>query len=175
MAVFLRHQPGLRHAVQALIAGLGFFLLGWIGILAWGGNAHSSTPIWLATAFGICAILRLARSRSEDAVMLAAMLPAGLLANMLGGASWPLVIGFSVINIIDVAAALFAIRALKVRRITTARTAVRFALAAAISPALLAAPFPGCWSRVSAATASPPGCNGSWPISWASASSFRWA
>ena len=137
MAVFLRHQPGLRHAVQALIAGLGFFLLGWIGIAAWGGNAHSSTPIWLATAFGICAILRLARSRSEDSVMLAAMLPAGLLANMLGGASCPLVIGFSVINIIDVAAALFAIRALKVRRITTARTAVRFALAAAISPALL--------------------------------------
>jgi signal transduction histidine kinase len=141
MAAFLRHQPALRSLVLALIAGIGFFVLGWTGILAWGGNAHSSTPIWLATAFGICLILRLSRSRAEDAVMVAAMLPAGLLANWLGGATLPLVIGFSLINIIDVAAALVAIRALKVKRITTVRTAVRFGLAAAISPALVGAVF----------------------------------
>src|SRR5689334_7180164 len=98
MAVFLRHQAALRHLIQALIAGLGFFLLGCGGILVWGGNAHSSSPVWPATAFGICVIVRLARGRSEDAVMLAAMLPAGILANWLGGAGWAMNLGFSAIN-----------------------------------------------------------------------------
>ncbi|MBV9550822.1 MAG: hypothetical protein JO256_14220 [Alphaproteobacteria bacterium] len=123
----------------AAIAGLGFFLLGWGGIALWGGNGHTGTPIWPATAFGLCLILRQSRSRTDDIVMLAAVLLAGLAANWLGGADRPLIIGFSLINLVDISAGLFAIRRLKLRRITTWRSVARFAAAAAVSPALLGA------------------------------------
>jgi signal transduction histidine kinase len=141
MNALLGSNPQLRRIGLALIAGLGFFLLGWGGIAVWGGNAHSSSPIWPATAFGICIILRLSRSRADDMAMLAAMLPAGILANWLGGAPWSLIIGFSVINVLDMMAGLFATRRFAPPRITTARSAARFAVAAAISPALFGAVF----------------------------------
>ncbi len=129
----------LRRINLALIAGAGFFLLGWGGIAVSGGNAHSSSPIWPATAFGICLILRLSRSRADDIAMLAAMLPASIVANVLGGAPWSLIIGFSLINVLDMMAGLYATRRFAPPRITTARSAARFAVAAAISPALFGA------------------------------------
>jgi len=143
MASATRTDPLLRRALLALGTGFAFFLLGWGGIAVWGGNAHSSSPIWPATAFGICIILRLSRGRADDTAMLAAMLPAGLLANWLGGASWGMILGFSVINILDMAAGLYAIRRFAPARITTGRSAARFALAAAITPALFGALFAG--------------------------------
>ena len=76
----------------ALAACAGFFLLGYGGIMVWGGNAHSASPIWPATAFGFVMMLRLSRSRAATTlVMLAAMLLAGLCGQLLGGASrcWP--------------------------------------------------------------------------------------
>lgn len=142
-------NPLLRRLKLALITGLVFFLLGWGGIAVWGGNAHSASPIWPATAFGICIILRLSRSRSDDFAMLAAMLPAGILANWMGGAPWVMIIGFSLINLLDMMAALVAIRHFAPSRITTMRSAARFAVAAAFSPALFGAFFAGLlvWSQ----------------------------
>ncbi len=131
----------MRRLKLALVSGLVFFLLGWGGIAVWGGNAHSSSPIWPATAFGLCIILRLSRGRADDIAMLAAMLPAGLLANGLGGASWPLTTGFSVINLLDMMGGLYAIRRFAPARVTTSRSLARFAVAAAISPALFGALF----------------------------------
>jgi signal transduction histidine kinase len=137
-ALDARH-PVRRRLWLSLVAGTGFFLLGWGGIALWGGNAHTGSPIWPATAFGLCLILRLSRSHADDAAMLAAMLVAGLAANALGDAGPPLVVGFSLLNIVDIGAGLFAIRRLKVGRITTWPTVARFAAVAAISPALLGA------------------------------------
>src|SRR6202012_6175680 len=96
-----------RSVIAALTFG-GFFLLGYGGIFIWGGNSHSSSPIWPATAFGFVMLIRLSRSRADDAVMLAAMLVAGLFANRLGGASPALSLGFSLINVLDVAAGGFS-------------------------------------------------------------------
>jgi len=143
----LSRQPALRHPWRPLwlaaIAGMGFFLLGWGGILIWGSHVHSPSPVWPATAFGLCLMLRLSRSRADDSAMLAAMLLGGILANILGGADWTTTFGFSVINVLDMLAGLIAIRRLEFRRITTWPTAGRFAAAAAISPALFGAIFAG--------------------------------
>ena len=127
---------------QALIAALtfgGFFLLGYGGIFIWGGNSHSSSPIWPATAFGFVKLIRLSRSRSDDAVMLAAMLAAGFAANRLGGASPLLALGFSLINVLDVLAGLVAFRRLCPSRVTSNRSMAKFVFIAGISPSLFGA------------------------------------
>ncbi len=134
-------EPAMRRLLLAAIAGIGFFLLGWGSILIWGDHVRTPSPLWPGTAFGLCLMLRLSRSRADDSAMLLAMLPAGLLANILGGADWTTTFGFSVINLLDMLAGLIAIRSLGAPRITTWRTAGRFAVAAAISPALFGAVF----------------------------------
>jgi signal transduction histidine kinase len=136
-------QPASRRLWLAALAALGFFGFGWGGILIWGGNAHSSSPVWPATAFGLCLMLRLSRSRADDTAMLLAMLAAGVGANILGGADAITTAGFSVINILDMLAGLVAVRSLAAPRVTTWRTVLRFAVAAAISPALFGAIFAG--------------------------------
>jgi signal transduction histidine kinase len=123
----------------AAITFTGFFLLGYGGILVTGGNSHQASPVWPATAFGLCLLLRLSRSRADDLAMLAAILAGGLLANRLGGASPSLVIGFSIINLLDVSAGLVAMRKLARPRFNTMASALRFGLAAAISPSLFGA------------------------------------
>jgi signal transduction histidine kinase len=128
-----------RLAWLATITFSGFFLLGYGGIWVAGGNSNQASPVWLATAFGLCLLLRLSRSRADDLAMLAAILAGGLLANGLGGATPPLVIGFSVINLLDVLAGLVAMRILAQPRFTTMKSALRFGLAAAISPSLFGA------------------------------------
>lgn len=121
-----------------VITLLGFFLLGYGGIFVWGGNSHSSSPIWPATAFGFVMMVRLSRGSRDDFVMLAAMLAAGLAANMLGGAPAALVVGYSLINIIDVMAGVWVVRRMGgVPRIKTMRTAAKFLLAAGVSPSLI--------------------------------------
>jgi len=127
---------------QALIAALtfgGFFLLGYGGIFAWGGNSHSSSPIWPATAFGFVMLIQLSRSRTDDAAILSAMLAAGLLANRLGGASPLLALGFSLINVLDVLVGLVAFRRLCPSRVTSNRSMAKFVFIAGISPSLFGA------------------------------------
>ncbi|HEX4178003.1 MAG TPA: histidine kinase dimerization/phospho-acceptor domain-containing protein, partial [Rhizomicrobium sp.] len=129
-------------ARQALIATLtfgGFFLLGYGGIFIWGGNSHSSCPIWPATAFGFVMLIRLSRSRGDDAALLSAMLAAGLIANRLGGEAPLLALGFSLINMLDVLAGLVAFRRLRLSRVTSAATMARFAFVAGVSPSLFGA------------------------------------
>jgi len=132
-------QNATRRLCLTLITGLGFFLLGWGGIMITGGNAHSAAPIWPATAFGLCMALRLSRSRADDVAMLGAMLVGGLAANWLGGAALGLGAGFSVINVFDVAAGLMVTRRILAPRFTSFQRAARFLLAAAISPSILGA------------------------------------
>jgi signal transduction histidine kinase len=139
MASSLTKRSTTRLAFLAALTFAGFFLLGYGGILIAGGNSHQSSPVWPATAFGLCVLIRLSRSRAEDMAILGAILIAGLCANALGGAEPRLLIGFSLINLLDVLAGLVAMRALAQPRFNTARSAMRFALAAAISPSLFGA------------------------------------
>jgi signal transduction histidine kinase len=139
MRFIIAQNSATRSAMLAATTLGGFFLLGYGGIMLVGGNSHQASPVWPATAFGLCLLLRLSRSRSDDVVMLAAMLVGGFAANALGGAALPLVIGFSVINILDIMAGLVTMRRLENYRIRNGRSALRFALAAAISPSLFGA------------------------------------
>jgi signal transduction histidine kinase len=135
----LQHRSALRLASLAGLTFAGFFLLGYGGILLAGGNSNQSSPIWPATAFALCMLIRLSRSRGEDLAILGAILIAGLCANTLGGASPVLSIGFSLTNLVDVLVGLVAMRKLVQPRFNTIPSALRFALAAAISPSLIGA------------------------------------
>ena len=139
MRTLIAPQGAARLMSLAAITFGGFFLLGYGGILVTGGNSNHTSPVWPATAFGLCILLRLSRSRRDDRVMLAAMLAAGLAANAMGGASLPLIIGFSLINLVDVLAGLVAVRKFAKPRFNTVPAALRFSAAAAISPALAGA------------------------------------
>jgi signal transduction histidine kinase len=139
MAVVSAGRGAARLATLAGLTFAGFLALGYGGILIAGGNSHQASPVWPATAFGLCLLLRLSRSRHDDAVMLAAILAAGLLANGLGGAAPPTVIGFSLINLLDVLAGLVAVRKFAKPRFNSSKSALRFGLAAAISPSLFGA------------------------------------
>jgi signal transduction histidine kinase len=128
-----------RRAWLIALTFAGYFLLGYGGIFIWGGNAHGVTPIWPATAFGLLMLMRLSRGRADDIAMLAAVLVAALLANEAGGAPPALAIGYGVINLLDVSAAILAVRTLGMPRMKTLASVAIFMLVAAASPALLGA------------------------------------
>ncbi len=139
MALAAAQKNTTRLASLIAFTFAGFFLLDYGGILVAGGNSHQSSPVWPATAFGMCLMLRMSRSRRDDSAMLAAMLVAGLLANWLGGASAAMIIGFSFINILDVLAGIVTMRTFAKPRFNTVKSTARFAFAAAISPSLFGA------------------------------------
>jgi len=97
----------LRRAYLALAMALGFFALGYAAILI-SRHGQAIAAVWPATAFALCLVLRNARSDADIAWMLAAMLPAGLAANALGGSPLGLNIGYSLINILAVWLSLLA-------------------------------------------------------------------
>jgi signal transduction histidine kinase len=97
----------LRRAYLALAMAGGFFALGYGAILI-SRQGHAIAAIWPATTFALCLVLRNARSSADSAWMLAAMLPAGLLANGLGGSPPALNLGYSLINILAVWLSLLA-------------------------------------------------------------------
>jgi signal transduction histidine kinase len=88
-------------------------------------------------------MLRQSRSRADDLAMLVAMLPAGLAANALHGTAWPVNLGFSIINLLDMSAGLLAVRGLGMPRLRNWGAAARFTLVAAITPALVGGFFAG--------------------------------
>ena len=59
-----------RTALAACVTFLGFFLLGYGGIMVSAGRGNAVAVIWPATAFGMCMLLRLSRDRRIDAVLL---------------------------------------------------------------------------------------------------------
>lgn len=137
---FLARAQTVRPTWLAILTFAGFFLLGYGGIFAWGGNSHSSSPIWPATAFGFVMMVRLCRSRADGIAMLTAMLTAGLAANLMGGAPGVLAVGYSLINIVDVMAGVWVVQRMGgMPRIKTMHAAAKFTLAAGAGPALAGA------------------------------------
>lgn len=107
MPILSEQQATHRRLRLALIMVLGFFALGYAGILL-SRQGHAISAIWPATAFALCLVLRNARGRADIIWMLAAMFPAGLLANGLGHSSLDLNISYSLINILAVWLSLLA-------------------------------------------------------------------
>ncbi len=109
MRIFQMNIAASRILGLSLVTFAGFFLLGYGGIYVW-ADKHSLSPIWPATALGFVMMLRLPKGRAEDLAMLAAMLAAGLAANLLGGSSLLGASLFSAINVLDVLAGVLAVR-----------------------------------------------------------------
>jgi signal transduction histidine kinase len=147
MSSSLRRNFPQKIAIITAATGAGFFLLGYVGILAWGGNGHTPTPIWPATAFGMCMVLRLGRNRLLDLAMLGAILVAGLLTNLLGGVTPDLSIGYSLINVLDVTAGVLTVRHLAQLRFAGMGAGLRLGLAAGIGASLFGAALAGLLTR----------------------------
>ena len=137
MTSYIAPKGAARLATLAAIAFIGFFILGYGGILIANSNGESPSPVWPATAFGLCIMLRLSRSRRDDIVMLGAIVVSGLLVNGAAGSSLPLNLGYSLINPLDVMTGLVAMRRLALPRFNTAKSVARFVLAAVIGPAMI--------------------------------------
>ena len=91
--------------VAAFVAATGFFVLGYGAILIM-PPGNSAAVIWPATAFAACVILRHARGWTERSVMLAGVAVADVLNNGLGGDRLVMTIGYSLINVLELAIAL---------------------------------------------------------------------
>ncbi len=137
MTSYIAPKGAARLATLAAIAFIGFFILGYGGILIANSNGESPSPVWPATAFGLCIMLRLSRSRRDDIVMLGAIVLSGLLVNGAAGSPLPLNLGYSLINPLDVMTGLVAMRRLALPRFNTAKSVARFVLAAVIGPAMI--------------------------------------
>ncbi len=138
----------VRTALAAAVTFLGFFLLGYGGILVSAGLGHSVAVVWPATAFGMCMLLRLSRNGRTDAVLLTAILLAGLLANGLQGDPVFETVSYSVINVLEVLAGVLVTRRFAVPRFRTMGATLRFALAAGLAPALFGAALAGLFNRL---------------------------
>jgi signal transduction histidine kinase len=137
----LSTAPGAPLRLTKLVAITfgGFFLLGYGGMVVWGGNIHASTPIWPATAFGILMLLRQSRERRDDIVMTLAMLAAAFAASFLGGTQIALAVIYSIFNVLKVILGIALVRRMTPVRLGSRRTFWKFILAAGVAPALMAA------------------------------------
>ena len=89
----------------AFAAAAGFFVLGYGAILIM-PKGNSAAVIWPATAFAACVILRHARGWTQRSVMLAGVAVADLMNNGLGGDRIVMTIGYSLVNVLELAVAL---------------------------------------------------------------------
>ena len=122
----------------ALITGAGYFLLGYGSILI-SGRQHMISLIWPATAFTVCMIVRLSRSRRQDLLMLAAAFLAHAALNVAVGAPPMIIVGFGLLGLMEAVGAVVAVRLYEPRRFGDLRGNLRFLLAAVIAPPLVAA------------------------------------
>ena len=130
----------------ALTTGAGFFLLGLGGILL-SGRATVAL-IWPASAFGLCMMLRLSRSRTQDVSMLAAIFLAQFGVTVTMATSLPLSLGFAAIAVIEVLAGLTAVRHFGPKRRLDLDASLRFFAAAIITPSALGAVLAAIFMRV---------------------------
>jgi signal transduction histidine kinase len=120
----------------AFTAAIGFFLLGYGAILIM-PKGNSAAVIWPATAFAACVILRYARGWNERAVMLAGVTAADLLNNGLGGDSLLMTLGYTVVNVLELAVALAIAGRGRALRSANMRETVLRTLAISLLPPML--------------------------------------
>jgi signal transduction histidine kinase len=126
--------PEFLTAVFATSAG--FFILGYGAILLT-PKGNAAAAIWPATAFAACVILRYARGWAERWVMLAGVLVADLFNNGLGGVTTLMTLGYSLINVLELAFALAIVGPTRNLRGANIRKAVLATTRIALLPPLL--------------------------------------
>jgi signal transduction histidine kinase len=123
---------------QSLLTGLGFFVLGYGGIQTT-GHGRMIALIWPATAFAVCMMVRLSRSRIQDLAMLAAISVAETAINAAVAAPVPVTLGFGAVSLAEVIGAVFAVRRFGAAKFRDLKSGLRFLAAAIIAPALFGA------------------------------------
>ncbi len=132
------HAGWQRTLWQSLLTGLGFFLLGYGGIQAT-GHGRMIALIWPATAFAVCMIARLSRSRRQDLAMLAAICVAEACINLAMSAPPMVTLGFGIVSLLEVTGAVVAVRRFGAARFRDLKGGLRFLAAAILAPALIGA------------------------------------
>ncbi len=121
---------------QSAVTGIGFFLLGYGGLLLT-GHGRMIALIWPANAFAVCMVVRLSRSRRQDILMLAAMLIAEVGINLAARAPFSVNAGFSIVSLIQVAGAIWGVR--RFGRFRDVTGGLLFLATAILVPAVLGA------------------------------------
>ena len=121
---------------QSALTGIGFFVLGY-GAFRLTGHGRMIALVWLANPFAVCMIVRLSRSRLQDALMLAAALVSQLGINLAAKAALPVTVGFSIIGLAEMIGAVWAVR--RFGRFRDVPGGLRFLATAVLAPALIGA------------------------------------
>lgn len=121
---------------QSALTGIGFFLLGYGGFQLT-GHGRMIALVWPANAFVVCMIVRLSRSRLQDVLMLAAAFIAQVSINLVAKAPLPVTVGFSLVGLAEMIAAVWAVR--RFGRFRDTWGALRFLATAIVAPALTGA------------------------------------
>jgi len=132
-----RIAPG-RALWLAFLTAAGFFSLGYGGILL-SGHGRMIGLIWLASAFAVCMIVRQSRSRAMDMILLAAAAVGEAGVNLAAGAPPIILFGFGAVSLLEIMAAVIAVRSFGPRRFRDLKIALAFLAAAIIAPVLLGA------------------------------------
>ena len=103
-----RLAPG-RALGFAFLTAAGFFALGYGGMTI-SGHGRMIGLIWPATAFAVCMIVRLSRSRKMDLVLLAAAALGELGVNLAFKAPLVIIVGFGAVGLLEISVAVFAVR-----------------------------------------------------------------
>jgi len=120
----------------ALSASLGFFVLGF-GAIQITGDGSSTAIIWPADAFALCLMLRFARGWGERGIMLAGVFIADLFGNGLGGANLVLTLGYSLVNILELALCLLLVGHRRALHFSSNKSVMLFGLKVGLLPSLL--------------------------------------
>src|SRR5579871_3249073 len=134
-------SPG-RALGLAFLTAAGFFILGYGGFLL-SGHGRMIGLVWLSSAFAVCMIVRQSRSRKMDLLLLAAALTGGAGVNLVMGAPPLILFGFGVVSLLEIAAAVTAVRYFGPRRLRDINIALAFLAAAIIAPTLMGALLAG--------------------------------
>jgi len=129
-----RTAPG-RAFVATLLTGLGFFILGYGGILL-SGHGRMIALVWPASAFAVCMIVRLSRSLTMDFALFGAAIIAEAGVNLAAGAPLPILFGFGVVSLLEILGAVIAARKFGPRRFRDLKGAITFLAVAILLPAL---------------------------------------
>jgi signal transduction histidine kinase len=131
-----RLTPDRRFWRAALALTIGFFALGYAAILVT-ADASSTAILWPGDAVALCVMLRYARGWGQNAIMLAGVFIADLFSNSLGGAPPLLILGYSLVNTLEIALCLVLAGPDRVPRFRNLGDAALFFLKVGIFPALL--------------------------------------
>ena len=120
----------------ALIASVGFFLLGY-GAIRLTPPGSSTAIIWPADAFALCLMLRYTRGWRERGVMLTGIFIGDLFSNGLSGSGTVMTLGYSLVNTLELALCLALAGSRRALHFATNIKAMLFGLKIGFVPALL--------------------------------------